>query len=423
MSKLLNKILDRQNLLKAYKQVVSRKGTAGIDDVTVEELGRYIRQNWKTISRDIRERSYTPQPVQRVEIPKPEGGVRMLGIPTAIDRVIQQAIAQILSPKFEVHFSDNSFGFRPGRSCEMAIQKLLNYFNEGSLWVVDIDLEKFFDCVPHDKLMTLVRNVIEDPDTESLIHKYLRAGVIINGKFERTSVGMPQGGNLSPLLSNIMLNELDKELEKRGHNFVRYADDCLILVRSEASAKRTLRTITHWIERKLDLKVNATKSKITRPTKLKYLGFGFHKDSKANKWKSRPHKDSITSFKQTLKRLTSRRWSVNLRYRVRKLNEVIRGWINYFSTSSMRTHLKKIDAHLRTRLRVCIWKMWKVPARREWGLKKLGIGKDLARLTAYCGDRYIWVATKTCLTRAISKEKLGQAGLVNCLEYYNTTNS
>lgn len=215
-----------------------------------------------------------------------------------------------------------------------------------------------------------------------------------------------------------MLNELDKELEKRGLRFMRYADDCIIAVRSEASAKRVMYSITDWIERKLGLKVNAEKTHITRPGRLKYLGFGFHKDSKAKEWKCRPHRDSVEKFKRTLKKLTNRSQSMAFKERVQKLNWVIRGWINYFAIGSMKTAMNDIDAHLRTRLRVIIWKQWKVPKKRQWGLQKLGIGKDLARLTAYCGDRYQWIVTKTCVVRAISKEKLSQAGLVSCYDYY-----
>ena len=228
---------------------------------------------------------------------------------------------------------------------------------------------------------------------------------------------------MSPLLSNIMLSELDKELEKRDLRFVRYADDCVIAVRSEASAKRVMYSITDWIERKLGLKVNATKTRITRPMKLKYLGFGFYKDSKAKEWKCRPHTDSVNKFKRKLKNLTIRKYSMNFRKRIERINQVIRGWINYFSLGSMKTVMNDIDAHLRTRLRVIIWKQWKVPSKRQWGLQKLGIGKDLARLTSYVGDRYQWVVRKTCVVRAISKEKLTKAGLVSCLDYYNERNA
>ena len=335
-----------------------------------------------------------------------------------MDRVIQQGIAQVIGLMCEPQFSDKSYGFRPNRSCEMAVRETLVFLNEGYEWIVDIDLEKFFDNVPQDKLMSLVHMLINDGDTESLMRKYLKAGVMVQGRYEKTEKGTPQGGNLSPLLSNIMLNELDKELEKRELRFVRYADDCIIAVRSEASAKRVMYSITEWIERKLGLKVNAEKTHITRPGRLKYLGFGFYKDSKTKEWKCSPHGDSVEKFKRTLKKLTNRSQSMAIAERVQKLNRAIRGWINYFALGSMKTAMNDIDAHLRTRLRVIIWKQWKVPKKRQWGLQKLGIGKDMARLTAYCGDHYQWIVTKTCVVRAISKEKLSQAGLVSCYDYY-----
>lgn len=418
MSELLEKILEKKNMNEAYKKVCANKGAGGVDGMELEELDGFIRKNWNSIREQIRGRSYKPQPVRRVEIPKPNGSKRKLGIPIVMDRVIQQGIAQIISPMCEPLFSDHSYGFRPNRSCEMAIKDMLMFLNEGYEWIVDIDLEKFFDNVPQDKLMSLVHNIINDGDTESLIRKYLKAGVMVQGRYEKTEQGTPQGGNLSPLLSNIMLNELDKELERRGLRFVRYADDCVIAVRSEASAKRVMYSITDWIERKLGLKVNADKTHITRPMNLKYLGFGFWKDSKTKEWKCRPHKDSVQKFKRTLKKLTERRKSMAFAERVKQLNRVIRGWINYFAIGRMKTAMTDIDAHLRTRLRVIIWKQWKVPKKRQWGLQKLGIGKDLARQTSYMGDHYQWIVTKTCVVRAISKEKLKQAGLVSCYDYY-----
>lgn len=418
MSELLEKILEKKNMNEAYKKVCANKGAGGVDGMELEELDGFIRKNWNSIREQIRGRSYKPQPVRRVEIPKPNASKRKLGIPTVMDRVIQQGIAQIISPMCEPLFSDHSYGFRPNRSCEMAIKDMLMFLNEGYEWIVDIDLEKFFDNVPQDKLMSLVHNIINDGDTESLIRKYLKAGVMVQGRYEKTEQGTPQGGNLSPLLSNIMLNELDKEMERRGLRFVRYADDCVIAVRSEASAKRVMYSITDWIERKLGLKVNADKTHITRPMNLKYLGFGFWKDSKTKEWKCRPHKDSVQKFKRTLKKLTERRKSMAFAERVKQLNRVIRGWINYFAIGRMKTAMTDIDAHLRTRLRVIIWKQWKVPKKRQWGLQKLGIGKDLARQTSYMGDHYQWIVTKTCVVRAISKEKLKQAGLVSCYDYY-----
>ena len=418
MSELLEKILDKRNMNEAYRKVCANKGAGGVDGMEIKELDGYIRENWDGIKEQIRKRSYKPQPVRRVEIPKPNGNKRKLGIPTVMDRVIQQGIAQVITPMCEPLFSDHSYGFRPNKSCEMAIKDMLMFLKEGYEWIVDIDLEKFFDNVPQDKLMSLVHNIINDGDTESLIRKYLKAGVMVQGRYEKTEQGTPQGGNLSPLLSNIMLNELDKELEKRALRFVRYADDCVIAVRSETSAKRVMYSITDWIERKLGLKVNAEKTHITRPSNLKYLGFGFYKDSKTKEWKCRPHKDSVQKLKRKLKTLTNRSRSMAFAVRVQQLNWVIRGWINYFALSSMKTVMNDIDAHLRTRLRVIIWKQWKVPGKRQWGLQKLGIGKDLAKQTSNMGDHYQWIVTKTCVVRAISKEKLSQAGLVSCYDYY-----
>lgn len=419
MSELLEKILSNENMNVAYKRVCANKGAGGVDGVTVEELRGYIKEHWSSIKEQIRRRQYKPQPVRRVEIPKQNGGVRKLGIPTVMDRVIQQGIVQVISPMCELLFSEWSYGFRPNRSCEMAIRQLLIYLNEGYEWIVDIDLEKFFDNVPQDRLMSLVHDIINDGDTESLIRKYLKAGVMTPQGYEETRLGTPQGGNLSPLLSNIMLNELDKELEARGLRFARYADDCVIAVKSKASATRVMRTVSDWIQRKLGLKVNMTKTHITRPSKLKYLGFGFHKDSKTKEWACRPHQDSIVKLKRKLKELTCRKMPGTVRGKIAKINQVTRGWINYYALGAMKTAMTEIDAHLRTRLRVIIWKQWKVPKKRQWGLQKLGVNKNLARLTSYYGDRYQWVATKTCIVRAISKEVFAKAGLISCIDYYN----
>lgn len=416
MSEMLEKILSDENIKAAYKRVYANKGVGGVDGVTINELEEYMRANWKGIKQQIRERKYKPQPVLRVEIPKPNGGVRKLGIPTVIDRVIEQAITQVLTPIFEPIFSENSYGFRPNRRCEQAIVKLLEYFNDGYVWIVDIDLEKFFDNVPQDKLMSYVGRVMHDGDTESLIRKYLKAGVMNKGTYEATDIGTPQGGNLSPLLSNIMLNELDKELERRGQRFTRYADDVVIVLKSKAAATRVMYSVTSWIERKLGLKVNATKTKITPPSKLKYLGFGFWKDK--TEWKARPHESSVEKFKRKLKQLSKRSWSVDLTYRIEKINEVTRGWINYFRIGSMKNKLHKIDEHLRTRIRVIIWKQWKVPKKRLWGLLKLGVPEWIAHKVANWGDHYQFVAQKSVLKRAISKEILTKRGLVSIYDYY-----
>lgn len=418
MSELLEMILSDENILPAMYRVIENRGAGGIDGVTTRELEEYYNEHWESIKEDIRNRTYKPQPVLRVEIPKKSGGVRKLGIPTVIDRTIEQAIVQVLAPIFEVYFSEYSYGFRAGRSCEQAIRQLLEYFEDGATWIVDIDLEKFFDNVPQDKLMSYVGRVIHDGDTESLIRKYLKAGVMNRGKYEETNLGTPQGGNLSPLLSNIMLNELDKELEKRGLRFTRYADDCVIVVGSEASAKRVMASITEWIERKLGLKVNMTKTQITRPPKVKYLGYSFWYDTKEKKWKARPHESSVEEFRRKLKKLCKRSWSISMDDRIREINALTRGWVNYFAIGNMKSKMAETDEHLRTMIRMVIWKQWKVPSRREWGLKKLGVNKDLARLTSYCGNRYYWVVTKTCVVRAISKDILKRRGLVSIYDYY-----
>ena len=416
MSEMLEKILSDENIKTAYKRVYANKGAGGVDGVTVGELEEYLKENWNSIKQQIREREYKPQPVLRVEIPKPNGGVRKLGIPTVVDRVIEQAITQVLTPIFEPIFSENSYGFRQHRRCEQAIVKLLEYFNDGYVWIVDIDLEKFFDNVPQDKLMSYVGRVIHDGDTESLIRKYLKAGVMVQGRYEETNVGTPQGGNLSPLLSNIMLNELDKELESRGQRFARYADDCVIVVKSKAAATRVMYSITSWIERKLGLKVNATKTHITPPSKLKYLGFGFWKDKDG--WKARPHEDSVEKYKRKLKQLCKRNWSVDLTYRIKKINEVTRGWINYFRIGSMKQKLERIDGQMRVRMIAIIWKQWKTRAKRVWGLRKLGIEKRQAILMAGMGNRYMVVAHNPTLKQAITKGKLTKRGLISLLDYY-----
>ncbi|HCC52009.1 MAG TPA: group II intron reverse transcriptase/maturase [Porphyromonadaceae bacterium] len=416
--RLLEEILSDSNIALAQRRVISNGGSGGVDGVRIAELSFYMSSNWSDIKASILSRSYRPCPVLRVEIPKVQGGIRKLGIPGVVDRTLQQAISQILSPIFEECFLPCSYGFRPGRSCEQAIVQLLSYLNDGYEWIVDIDLEKFFDNVPQDRLMSFIGRTIQDPDTESLIRKYLKAGVMVGSRYEPTEMGTPQGGNLSPLLSNVMLHELDVELQRRGLRHVRYADDCVIVVSSEASAKRVMHSVTSWIAQKLGLKVNTEKSRICRPNGLKYLGFGFYKNPTIKRWASRPHELSVSKFKRKLKRLCKRNWSISMANRISLLNPVIRGWINYFSLSDMKTKMAKVDEHLRTMLRVVIWKQWKSPKKRAWGLRKLGVCGELAQRTSVCGDRYQWMVTKTCIVRAISKESLTRKGLVSCLDYY-----
>ncbi len=412
---LLEKVLDDWNLYKAYEQVYKNKGASGVDGVTVDELGYYMYKHKEGIKEQIRNRKYKPSPVRRVYIPKENGDKRGLGIPTVVDRVIQQAIVQVLSPIYEKQFSEASYGFRPNRSCEKAIIKLLEYFNEGYTWVVDIDLQKFFDTVCHDKLIAIIMKTIHDGELVSLIRKYLVSGVMENGVVSSTDIGTPQGGNLSPLLSNIMLNELDKELEKRGLRFTRYADDCIIVVQSEKAAQRVMESITRFIENKLGLKVNVEKSKIARPNQIKYLGFGFYY-TKTGKIKPKPHLKSLQKFKRRLKQLTKRNWSISLKERIVKLNQVIRGWINYFRIADMKGHLTDITSHLNRRIRCIIWKQWKCSKKRVDSLVKLGCNKEKAKAIAFSRKSY-WNSS-LYLNVFITNNRLKQKGLVLPLEHY-----
>ena len=422
---IITKILERDNMKLAFKNVKANKGASGIDELSIEETEKFIKEHKNQIVWQLYNRKYQPQPVRRVEIPKANGGVRKLGIPTVLDRVIQQAMVQVLSPIFEPYFSEYSYGFRPNRCCQMAIIKALEYFNDGYDWIVDIDLEKFFDNVPHDRLLRMVSDVVKDGNVVSLVNKFLKAGVMIQGNYEDTVIGTPQGGPLSPLLSNVMLNKLDKELEARNLHFTRYADDTIILVKSEKAANRVMESITYFIEKKLGLKVNMTKTKICKPNDLKYLGFGFYKDIKNNTYNCVPHIDSKMKFQRKLKSLTKRSESISLDTRFERLNWLIRGWVNYFKISKMKTFLAKIDSNLRTRIRMIIWKMWKLPKTREDNLVKCGFDRGEARGLANCRRGYMFVAHSKVLQNAITKlalskpnKKKGRRGLVFALDYY-----
>ena len=415
---LLEKVLSRENLNKAYKQVYKNKGASGVDGVTVEELFTYIKEHKEEILYKIRNRKYKPQPVRRVYIPKENGKLRKLGIPSVIDRVLQQAIVQVLTPIYEEQFSNNSYGFRPGRSCEQAIIKALELFNDGYDWIVDIDLQSFFDEVNQDKLIGIIRRTIKDGNLVSLIRKFLQSGVMEKGVIQETKKGTPQGGNLSPLLSNIMLNELDKELEARGLNFVRYADDCLIMVKSEKAANRVMESITTFITRKLGLKVNVEKSKVARPNEIKYLGFGFYKKINQSIWRPKPHIKSVEKFKTKLHDILIRNKSISLDGRLLKLKQVIYGWVNYFKIADMKVFLRKIDEWIRRKLRVIIWKQWKKIRKRYTCLRKLGISHRDAYVTANSRRGYYHIAHTRVLETAISKERLNKRGLVNSLDHY-----
>ena len=416
--KLLEKVLSKENLNNAYKQVYKNKGASGVDGVTVEELFTYIKEHKEEILWQIRNRKYKPQPVRRVYIPKENGKMRKLGIPSVIDRVIQQAIVQVLTPIYEEQFSNNSYGFRPKRSCEMAVIKALEYFNDGYDWIVDIDLQSFFDEVNQDKLIGIIRRSVKDGDLVSLIRKFLQSGVMEKGVIQETKKGTPQGGNLSPLLSNIMLNELDKELEKRGLNFVRYADDCLIMVKSEKAANRVMESITTFITKKLGLIVNVEKSKVARPNQIKYLGFGFYKKINQNIWRPKPHIKSIEKFRLKLKSILVRSRSISLDERLLKLKQLIYGWINYFRIADMKMLMKEIDHWIRRKLRVIIWKQWKKIRKRYTSLRKLGISHRDAYVTSNSRRGYYHIAHTRVLEQAISKERLNKRGLVNLLDHY-----
>lgn len=415
---LLGKILSKDNLNTAYKQVHKNKGASGVDGVNTEELFSYIKEHKDEILEKIRTRKYKPQPVRRVYIPKENGKMRKLGIPSVIDRVLQQAIVQVLTPIYEKQFSNSSYGFRPNKCCEQAVIKALECFNDGYDWIVDIDLQSFFDEVNQDKLMAIIHRTIKDDDVISLIRKFLQSGVMEKCVVQKTTKGTPQGGNLSPLLSNIMLNELDKELEMRGLSFVRYADDCLIMVKSEKAANRVMESITTFITKKLDLKVNIEKSKIARPNEIKYLGFGFYRNINQKLWRPKPHIKSVSKFKIKLRHILIRSWSISLDKRLLKVKQLIYGWVNYFRIADMKSLLIGIDQNVRRKLRVIIWKQWKKIRKRYTSLRKLGITHRDAYVTANSRRGYYHVAHTRVLEQAISKGRLNKRGLVNSLDHY-----
>jgi len=415
-SELLERIIDRNNLNEAFRRVKSNKGSHGIDGMRVDELLQHLKENGASLRQSLLEGSYKPNPVRRVEIPKPDGKKRPLGIPTLVDRVIQQAIAQILSPIFEDKFSDNSYGFRPNRNAHQAILKCKEYMDNGYKWAVDIDLEKYFDTVNHDKLIGLVYKEIKDIRVISLIRKYLQAGVMERGVFSNTQKGVPQGGNLSPLLSNIMLNELDKELEKRELHFCRYADDCNIYVKTRKAALRVMVSITRFIEEDLKLKVNKDKSKVDRPWKLKYLGFTFY--PKKGEMGIRVHENSIKKLKAKLKEVTGRSNAMSMKSRSVKLRQIIVGWVNYFKLADMKSTLKTLDEWLRRRIRMCYWKQWKRIKTKHDNLKRLGIYDSKAWEYANTRKGYWRISNSPILARTLSNKYLKEQGFITLTERY-----
>lgn len=359
--KLMEKVLSEENLQKAIKKVKQNKGAPGVDKMTVQEVEDWFNQYKEEIISKIMNKQYRPMPVKRVYIPKPNGKQRPLGIPTVVDRVIQQAIAQVLSTIYEPIFSEHSYGFRPRRSAHMAMEEVLQYLNEGYEWIVDLDIEKFFDTVNHDKLISILREKVNDSTTLHLIRAYLRAGVLDKGLIKSTTVGTPQGGPISVILSNIYLDKFDKELESRNLRFVRYADDCIIFTKSEMSADRVMKSVASWLERKLFLKVNATKTKVVRPMKGQFLGFTFYKDSQG--WKCRPTKDRKKRLYTKIQKYLKRKHAVSrpLSATFTKVNQIVRGWINYFKIGSIKMFLSVFGQWLRHKIRCIIIKQWKKP--------------------------------------------------------------
>ena len=414
---LMEQILHKDNLNKAYKKVKSNKGAGGVDGMSVDELLGFLKDNQEQLIQQIKDGKYKPNPVRRVEIPKEtKGELRKLGVPTVVDRVFQQAITQVLTPIYEKQFSENSFGFRPNRGVHGALKQCQTNVNDGYVYVVDMDLEKFFDTVCQSKLIEVLSRTIKDGRVISLIHKYLNAGVISRGMFEKTDVGMPQGGPLSPLLSNIMLNELDKELTSRGHRFVRYADDCMIFCKSRKSAERTLNNIVPYIEGKLFLKVNRTKTCVAHISRVKYLGYSFYRYKGTCRF--RVHPKSVIKMKNKIRELTDRHNGWGNEYRALKLTQFIRGWVNYFGMADMKSLLQDNDEWLRHRIRTIYWKQWKKVKTKFKELKKLGVEKEKAWICAnmrngnwYCGGYFV-------LQTAFDNKKLRELGYHTFTEFY-----
>ena len=426
---LMEKVLSGKNLQIAIKKVKQNKGTPGVDKMTIQEVEEWFNQYRDDVVQQIMNKKYRPMPVKRVYIPKPNGKQRPLGIPTVVDRVIQQSMLQVLSEIYEPIFSEHSYGFRPKRSAHMAMEEVLYYLNEGYEWIVDLDIEKFFDTVNHDKLISILRENVNDSKTLHLIRAYLRAGVLDKGLIKSTTVGTPQGGPISVILSNIYLDKFDKELESRNLRFVRYADDCIIFVKSEMSANRVMKSVTSWLERKLFLKVSATKTKVVRPTKGQFLGFTFYKNGE--NWKCIPTKDRKKRLYEKIKVVLSRRHAVArpLSTTFTKVNQIVRGWINYFKVGSIKLFLDKFGQWLRHKIRCIIIKQWKKPMTIYRNLMKLNkackCGFSEEDIFKCANTRLGWyrrsgmnVVNFVISSKILAIQKGERPGLVNPLEYY-----
>jgi group II intron reverse transcriptase/maturase len=416
---LLEQILSPDNLNRAYRQVKSNGGTAGIDRMDCDQLSSYLQEHGVQLTESIRQRTYRPNPVRRVEIPKDNGKKRQLGIPTVVDRVVQQAIAQVLTPIYERQFSEGSYGFRPHRGGKMALIKATEIVGEDYHYAVDIDLERFFDTVNHAKLIEILQRTIKDDAVISLIHKYLNSGIMVNGKYEASKEGTPQGGPLSPLLANVLLNELDKELERRGHPFVRYADDGLIFCKSKRAAERVKTSITQFIESKLKLRVNREKTESAYVGRLKFLGYGFY--IRNGKCRLRLHQKSEAKMRRHLKSITSRSNGMGYVRRKEALKEYLRGWTEYYNLADMGSKVKEIDQWLRRRIRMCIWKAWKRPRTRVANLIRCGVPKQKAYEWGNTSKGYWHIANSWIATRAMPDDALHRAGYAWIGCYYKAS--
>ena len=414
MLNLIDQLVERENMVIAYDRVVSNKGSAGIDKVSVSDLKRYLHEHWGTIKEQLLNGNYYPDAVKRVEIAKPSGGVRKLGIPTVIDRLIQQSLSQILTPIFDSTFSESSFGFREGKQAIHAVSQARYYQAQGKRWSVDIDLEKFFDNVNHDLLMGIIMKRVKDKNLLKLIRRYLQADINDKGVKIKSRKGTPQGSPLSPLLSNIMLDLLDKELDKRGHTFCRYADDCNIYVSSKKAGERVFESVCRFIEVKLKLKVNRDKSTVDRPWNRKFLGYSFsyHKNSRL-----RVSRESIKRFKQNLKQEFKSGKGRNLYFFItERLNPKIRGWINYFIYAEEKSFTQQLDSWIRRRLRLIFWRQWKRPWTRYKNLMKLGLSEETARRSAFNGRNPWWNSGQSHMNKALPKKFFDSLKLVSLVD-------
>jgi RNA-directed DNA polymerase len=414
---ILEQILERDNLNSAFKRVKQNKGSHGVDGMTVDELLPFLKQNGDSLKSALLSGRYKPKSVRRIEIPKADGGKRLLGIPTVTDRLIQQAIAQVLQPIFEKEFSEHSYGFRPSRSAHHAITKACEYINEGYRFVVDIDLEKFFDRVNHDILMHLISKRISDTRVLRLIRSFLKSGVMADGFVSSTDEGTPQGGPLSPLLSNIMLHELDRELETRGHRFCRYADDCNIYVKSRKAGERVMESVTCFIEKRLKLKVNQSKSAVDKPSKRKFLGFSFYYAKGVALVCA--HRKSLQRIESKIKHLTNRSNAMSVEMRAKRLSQIIIGWVEYFKIADMRYKCRELDKWMRRRIRMCIWKQWKKIRCRHDNLVRLGIANSKAWEYANTRKGYWRIAKSPVLSCSLTNEYLKKLGFRNFTDVYN----